>query len=121
MSNDWWPAPLAHIPAEQPWAHDSVTVAEIKSFDEQPHAGHRRTFTALVPVDQIDALKMVFANFNHEVSTSGPHPFYVADRPFKPAFWLGGGRACQAKNMSPWSLLGGRITARCCNQIPASL
>jgi hypothetical protein len=34
MALDWWPAPLAHVPKEDPWAHDHVIVAEIKSFDD---------------------------------------------------------------------------------------
>jgi hypothetical protein len=90
MSNDWWPAPLAHIAAEKPWAHDDIIVAEVRSFDEQPHAGQRRTFAALVPIDQIDAVKKALANLDHDIRTSGPHPSYAEDRPFKPAFWVCG-------------------------------
>jgi len=88
MSDDWWPAPLAHIPAETPWAHEQVVVAEIKSFDDRPHTGHRITCAGLVPNDQIDIVKKALANLNHEVSTSGPHPDYHKDRPFRPAFWI---------------------------------
>ncbi len=91
MSNDWWPAPLSHIPAEEPWAHEIVTVAEVRSFDELPHAGHRRTSTALVPIGQVDGVRKALAKLDHEVSASGPHPFYLEDRPYKPAFWIGAG------------------------------
>ena len=94
MSSDWWPAPLAHISTEEPWAQDDVVVAEVKSFDEQPHAGCRRTFTALVPTGQIDEMQKALANLDHDVSASGPRPCYQVDRPFKPAFWVG------AKNLS---------------------
>ena len=89
MSSDWWPAPLAHIPVEEPWARDDVVVAEVKSFDEQPHPGQRLTFAALVSVDQIDVVKKALANLGHDVSTNGPHPYYMKERPFVPAFWVG--------------------------------
>jgi hypothetical protein len=86
MTKEWWPAPLAHIPAEDPWVQNDVVVAEVRSFDERPHAGQRRIFAALVPIDQIDTVYAAFANLDHDVSTSGPHPFYSVDRPFKPKF-----------------------------------
>jgi hypothetical protein len=85
---DWWPALLAHIPGEDPWADDNVVVAEVKSFDEQPYTGHRTTFAALVPIDQIGAVKAALVNFDCEVSTSGPRPDYSEDRPFTPRFWV---------------------------------
>jgi hypothetical protein len=88
MSDDWWPAPLAHISAEDPWVNDHVIVGEVKSFNEQPHAGHRRTTAALVPIAQIDAVKKALAKIDHEVSTSGPHPFFMEDRPYEPSFWI---------------------------------
>jgi hypothetical protein len=89
MTDDWWPTPLAHMADEDPWALDDVVVAELKSFDEKPHAGHRRLFAALVPIDQIKAVKATLANLDHNVSTSGPHPFYMKNRPFRPEFWVG--------------------------------
>jgi hypothetical protein len=89
MIEDWWPAPLAHIAGEDPWARDDVVVAEVRSFDEQPHAGQRRIFAALVPVDQIEAVKAALGNLDHDISTSGPHPFYIEDQPFTPKFWVG--------------------------------
>ena len=57
MSTDWWPTLLAHIPKEAPWSDQHVVVAEIKSFDEKPHAGAQRTFAALVPLDELEAVK----------------------------------------------------------------
>jgi hypothetical protein len=91
MGNDWWPAPLAHVPAEAPWAHEMVTVAEVRSFDGRPHAGHRTTSTALVPIGQVDGVRKALAKLDHEVHVTGPHPFYIEDRPYKPAFWIGAG------------------------------
>lgn len=88
MPEEWWPAPLAHIAGEDPWADANVVVAEIKSFDEKPHAGQRRAFTALVPLDQIEQVKAAFAGLDHDVSTSGPHPYCDEDRPFTPRFWV---------------------------------
>jgi hypothetical protein len=87
MSADWWPTLLAHIPKEAPWSDQHVVVAEIKSFDEKPHAGTRRTFAALVPLDELEAVKAALANLHHEVSTSGPHPYYSKDDPYQP--WFG--------------------------------
>jgi hypothetical protein len=84
MNNDWWPAPLAHIPAEKPWSDQDVIVAEVKSFNEQPHPGSRQTFTTLVPVDQIDDVTKALANLDHSVSTTRP----AEDRPFMPTFWV---------------------------------
>ena len=57
MTNEWWPTHLSHIPKENPWDDAHVVVAEIKSFNEKPHAGHRTTFSALVPIDQVDQVK----------------------------------------------------------------
>src|SRR5579872_6876406 len=89
MVDDWWPALLAHIPREDTWAQDEVFVAEVKSFDEQPHAGQRAMFSALVPLDQIEVVKSALANLDHDVSTSGPHPFYTEGRAYLPKFWVG--------------------------------
>jgi hypothetical protein len=86
---DWWPSSLAHIPKETPWADDDVIVAEVKSFDEVPSGGHRVTFAALVPLDQIGRVEKELDKLKHDVSTSGPHPFYSKDRPFTPKFWIG--------------------------------
>lgn len=72
MKADWWPQPLRHIAEEQPWAGEHVLVAEIRSFEEKPHAGQRRTFSVLVPVT--DLAKDKLANLDCDVSTSGPRP-----------------------------------------------
>ena len=90
MRSDWWPAPLAHIPAEKAWDNAHVIVAEVKRSSERLRSGCRRAFTALVPVDQVNDVKKALANLDHNVSTSGgPHPFYDKNRSFRPAFWLG--------------------------------
>lgn len=89
MSTDWWPTLLAHIPKEDPWGAQDVVVAEIKSFDEKPHAGARRTFAALVPMEKLDAVKGALAQLHNEVSTSGVNPTYRSDVPFEPRFWIG--------------------------------
>jgi hypothetical protein len=77
------------IPDEDPWARDDVIVAEVKSFDERPHAGHRRTYAALVPTEQIETVKGALAKLHHEVSASDPWPSYQDDRAFTPCFWVG--------------------------------
>lgn len=88
MTTDWWPTALAHIPKENPLAHEQVVVAEVQSFDETPHQGQRTMFSLLVPVDQLDFIKASLLSLDHEVSASGPHPSYLKDRPFEPQFWI---------------------------------
>jgi hypothetical protein len=89
MRSDWWPAPLAHIPAEKPWDNTHVIVAEVKRSGERFHSSRRRTFTALVPVEQVDDVAKTLANLDHSVSTSGHPSFSDKDRPFRPEFWIG--------------------------------
>lgn len=74
MTTHWWPAPLAHVPEEDPWAHDHVIVAEIKSFDDGGHGGERITISALMPISDLDAVCQHMAALDYGVSTSGPRP-----------------------------------------------
>jgi len=96
MTIDWWPAPLAHVLEEDPWAHDHVIVAEIKSFDDGGHSGARITISALVPISDLNAVCQNLAALEPEVRTSGPWPFQKEDRAYEPRFWiaygLSGGR-----------------------------
>ncbi len=89
MSEDWWPAPLSHISRENPWGETNVVVAEIKSFDEKPHAGQRSTFSVLVPVAQVDEVRKNLAKLDHQVSASGPHPSPIRSDTYNPKFWIG--------------------------------
>lgn len=88
MTTDWWPAPLAHIPNEDPWAHDHVIVAELKSFDDGGDGGERTTISALVPITDLDAVRQHMAALDYEVSTSGPGPFPKGDQAYEPRFWI---------------------------------
>lgn len=85
---NWWPKLLLHIPVEAPWGDELVTVAEIRSFDDRPYAGHRHTFSALVPVADLQELQKNLAGLSHEVSTSGPHPSYTKGNEYLPKFWI---------------------------------
>jgi len=85
---DWWPALLSHIPKENPWNNAHVVVAEIKSFDDTPYSGQRISSSALVPIDQLEQITQKLSNFNHEVSTSGPHPSFAPDSTYVPTFWV---------------------------------
>ena len=89
MTTDWWPAPLAHVPNEDPWAHDHVIVAEIKSFDDGGHGGERITISALVPISDLDAVRQHLAALDYEVRTSGPRPSPSEDEAYEPRFWIG--------------------------------
>jgi hypothetical protein len=88
MTIDWWPKSLAHIPKEDPWAHDHVIVAEIKSFDDGGHMGTRFTISALVPIADLDAVRQNLAALDSEVRRSGPRPFPQEDRAYEPRFWI---------------------------------
>lgn len=87
---DWWPTPLAHVGKEKPWDSKHVVVAEVKSFDEQPHAGQRTTFSALIPFEQIETVRANLANFDTEVRSSGPHPSPYPGSTYNPKFWIAG-------------------------------
>lgn len=84
---DWWPASLAHIPDEDPWAASDVIVAEIMSRDGDVSPGTRMTISALVPVDDLDGLRANPASLGHEVSASGPRPYPGKDA-YTPKFWI---------------------------------
>ncbi len=89
MNKDWWPTHLTHVPKERPWDDTHVVVAEIRSIDERPHPGQRTTFSALVPMDEVDAVKESLAELSHEVSASGPHPSPRPGFTYDPRFWIG--------------------------------
>jgi hypothetical protein len=88
MTNDWWPAPLAHVLKEDPWANDHVIVAEIKSFDDNGHMGTRITISALVPISDLDAVCQNLAALDPEVRTNGPWPSRREDQVYEPRFWI---------------------------------
>lgn len=84
----WWPKPLAHVKDIDPWADADVVVAEIRSFDDEAHIGHRHVFSALVPVAELDEVKKKLARFEDGVQTSGPHPSASLMHPYTPKFWI---------------------------------
>jgi hypothetical protein len=83
MTIDWWPVPLAHIPKEDPWAHDHVIVAEIKYFDDGGHTGARITISALVPIPDLNAVCQNLVALDNEVRTTGPWPWDDPARPVR--------------------------------------
>jgi hypothetical protein len=95
MTTDWWPAPLAHVPKEDPWGHDHVIVAEIKSFGDDGHGGERITISALVPISNLDAVRQHIVALEYVVRTSGPWPFPSEDEAYEPRFWI------EAHGLSP--------------------
>ncbi len=88
MDESWWPQSLSHIAKDAPWDHADVMVAEIKSFEDGTHSGHRHAFSVLIPVDKLDTVMAAARNLDHEVSCNGPLPDYRADRPHHPKFWV---------------------------------
>jgi hypothetical protein len=112
MTTDWWPVPLAHVPKEDPWAHDHVIVAEIKSFDDDGHGGERITISALVPVSDLDAVRQHIAALDSEVSTSGPWPSPREDQAYEPRFWIDAHGLSQGR-YEPLVLSWTRMTIPC--------
>lgn len=84
---DWWPASLAHIPNENPWAAEQVVVAEIRSFDDEAGPGQRHMISVLVPIADLDDLRRNPASLHFEVETSGPRPSSSAIG-YTPKFWV---------------------------------
>jgi len=85
---NWWPSPLAHLRDADPWAEADIVVAEIQSFDDGAHTGHRHLFSALVPISDLEEIKRSLANFGHEVHASGPQPVASPKHPYTPDFWM---------------------------------
>ncbi|WOH47554.1 hypothetical protein [Bradyrhizobium sp. sBnM-33] len=88
LGEHWWPKPLAHVRDVDPWADTDVVVAEIRSFDDSPHTGHRHVFSALVPVSDLAELEKNLARFEYGLQTSGPHPSASPSHPYTPKFWI---------------------------------
>src|SRR6266851_3657220 len=97
MTTEWWPQSLAHIPRENPWAHDPVTVAEIKNFENGRHVSRRLTISTLVPMRGLSAVRRNLAALDHSLRTSGPRPFPQKDRAYKPRFWIDGYGSLRAR------------------------
>jgi hypothetical protein len=85
---NWWPKPLAHVRDIDPWADTDVVVAEIQSFDDAPHTGHRHVFSALVPVAELADVSENLARFEYGVQASGPRPSARPGHPYTPKLWI---------------------------------
>lgn len=99
-TDDWWPKQLAHVARERPWDDAHVVVAEVKSFEGKPYPGHRRTFSVLVPMDQIAEVAQNLAKLGNDISTSGPHPSPDRKFAYEPNFWIDA-RDLPAKKYEP--------------------
>lgn len=88
MKEDWWPNLLSHIKHEDPWDEPEVVVAELKSFDEAPFPGERRSYTALIPMEDFDAVSSRLAGLSHDVNSSGPDPVPESAPSYSPSFWI---------------------------------
>jgi hypothetical protein len=89
MDDDWWPKLLEHIAAESPWEASDVTVAEIKSFDDPGGRGYRHTFSALVPVTDLEEVEAHLGSLSYRVETSGPNPVPESAGHYTPKMWIG--------------------------------
>lgn len=90
VGDNYWPAPLEHIAAENPTETRNVVVAEI-STPWGPNS-YRHLYTALAPVDCVEELLARPGGIGHEVSTTGPHPApYRGSFDYEPRFWIWAG------------------------------
>ena len=89
MQPDWWPALLRFIASDDLWSESQVPVARLFSVPNgDNHPGEFRSFTALVPVADLQQVLAMPRGLSHEVSASGPHPWKGAAPTYSPSFWV---------------------------------
>ena len=91
LAENAWPAPLAHcgkllVDA----ADDRVTIAEITSEPVNGYPGTRMLFTALVPMEELDAVMNSTDGLGHGIRTSSGGRAFAADGTHSPSFWVYG-------------------------------
>jgi hypothetical protein len=88
-SGDWWPTLLRFVAKDDLWAEAKVPVSRLFSVPNgEHHPGEFRSFSALVPVSDLQAVTSFPRGLSHEVSASGPHPWEGAAPSYDPAFWI---------------------------------
>jgi hypothetical protein len=87
-AESWWPAVLKDVRDLDPWADADVVVAEVVSFADGRHTGHRHSFCALVPLAELESVKKGLAKFDYGVHASGPRPWASPEHPYTPKFWI---------------------------------
>lgn len=89
IQDDWWPDLLRPIADENPHANEQVLIAEIgHSWGADTY---RHLYTALVPHGNVGKILEHRGGIDHEVSTSGPHPYFSSHakaETFEPKFWV---------------------------------
>ncbi len=90
-NTSWLPKCLAHL--NQPYlksTDDFVAIGEISSESHKNYRGTRELYTALVPLDRVEAVLNNPGGIGHEVQSGGPRPSVKKGDGFKSDFWVRG-------------------------------
>ena len=68
---------------------DFVAIGEMSSESHNGYKGTRKTYTALVPLDRVQAVLNNLGGIGHEVESGGPHPSVKKGDTFKSDFGYG--------------------------------
>jgi hypothetical protein len=94
IAHDAWPPPLAHCgkPLVEP-ADDRVTIAEISDEPINGYTGTRMLYTALVPMEDLDAVMSTIDGLGQSIRTISEDRSFDQDGAFSPTFWMYGLKA----------------------------
>jgi hypothetical protein len=87
----FWPLALRHLARPLSSATDEdVVVAEVSSDPVDGFVGERLLFTALVPLDKVDAVLRNRGGVGHRVRSWGPGPIVPPEGGYSGEFWIDG-------------------------------
>ena len=90
-NGNWLPKCLAHLNQQYVRSTDDfVTIGEISSESHNGYKGTREIFTALVPLDRVQAVLNNPGGIGHQVESAGPRPSVKKGNSFKSDFWVRG-------------------------------
>ena len=90
-NSNWLPKCLVHLnQAYVKSTDDYVVIGEISSESQNGYKGTRAIFTALVPLDQVQAVLNNPGGIGHKVESGGPRPSVRKGDSFKSDFWVRG-------------------------------
>lgn len=91
LAHDAWPPPLAHCgkPLVEP-SDDRVTIAEISDQLVNGFSGNRMLYTALVPMEDLDAVMSTIDGLGQGIRTISENRSFASDGGHSPTFWVDG-------------------------------
>lgn len=91
LDTNWLPGCLAHL--NQPYIKSTekyVVIGEVTSKPYNGYEGEKRIYTALVPLDRVQAVLNHLGGIGYEVDSRGPRPTIEPGETFKSDFWVRG-------------------------------